>query len=486
MKKSQIFISAIALLLLVTVYLVFSRPAKVDQSVAVLPFVNMNDDPEQVFLSDGLTEGILNSLARQEGLTVVARSSSFKFREDDMGIQEIGKMLGVRSIVEGSLYLQGDQVRVTAQLINVEDSRHLWSQRYDGTSKDIFEIQDKIANTIADVLLRDKGEVVTKRAANNEAYQAYLNGRAHWNLRTPDDLKKGIVYFEDAIAKDPQYGAAYGGMADCYLALGYGSYLAPKDAFPKAFDAATKALALDSTLAEAHATLGHYMFYYKWDWAAAEQEFRKAISMNPNHELAYDWYGYYLTAMQRYDEAQVVLEKASSLDPLSSPIAMDIGFSLYYSGAYDEAMAALKTALDLNPKNPIAHIWMGRSLQAKQRYNEAISEYKQALEVTPGWNVAWAQIGNAYGVSGNTAEAKSVLDTLNSFASKKFVTSYGVALIHASLGDKEEAFKWLDKAYDERSHWLVWLRTDPRWTPLRSDKRFAELLAKVGLPEVNE
>jgi len=236
-------------------------------------------------------------------------------------------------------------------------------------------------------------------------------------------------------------------------------------------------------LAEPHASLGYYNFYYAWDWAAAEQEFRMAIALNPNFELGYDWYGYYLTAMQRYDEAKVVLEKAKELDPLSVPIATDMGFSTLYSGDYDQALKKLQAALQMNPKFMLAHIWMGRVYQVKKMYPEAIAEYKKTLELTMNWPVAWSVLGNVYGVSGDKASAKKILDTLAELSSKKFVTSYGVATVYTGLGENDRAFEWLNKAYDERSNWLVWLKADPRWAPLKTDKRYAELVNRVGLPQ---
>ncbi len=428
----------------------------------------------------------MNSLSLQEGLKVSARSSSFQFRGGATTLEEIGTKLGVQAIVEGAVDIDGDRIRIVVQLINAEDQMHLWSDRFEGNVDEIFSIQDKIANSIANALLPSSRRVVTQRTTNKEAYELYLKGRSHWNLRTQMELLKGVEVFEEAIEKDPEFGAAYAGLADCYTALGYASFLSPKQSFPKAFDAATKALKLDTTLAEAHATLGFYQFYYEWDWAEAEQEFRKAISINPNHELAYDWYGYYLTAMQRYDEAQVVFSKAASLDPLSAGIGTDMGFSLYYNKQYDKAAEALRAALKLNPNFPLARIWLGRVYQVKKMYDQSIDEYKKALTVMSGWPVAYAQIGNVYGVSGNHQQARVILDSLNSFATKKFVTSYGVALVYAGLGEKTKVYEWLNKAYDERSHWLVWLKVDPRWDEFRSDPQFAELLAKISLPETKE
>ncbi len=322
-----------------------------------------------------------------------------------------------------------------------------------------------------------------KTNLNAEAYDLYLKGRMQWNLRTPPDLNKGIEFFQEAIRLDTSFALAYAGLADCYTALGYGSFLSPKESFPKAFKAATKAIQLDPTLAEPHASLGYYRFYYDWDWAAAEQEFRSAIALNPNYEMGYDWYGYYLTAMKRYDEAQTILKEAASLDPLSAPICTDRGFSYYYSGDYESAIKQLTTSLTMNPKLGLTHIWLGRSYQVKKMYPQAIMENRKTLNVIPEWVPALAAIGNVYGIQGNRAEALGILDTLRLLSSKKYVTSYGVALVYVGLGENDESFKWLNKAYEERTHWLVWLKSDPRWMPLYNDKRFAELVNKVGLPQ---
>jgi tetratricopeptide (TPR) repeat protein len=331
--------------------------------------------------------------------------------------------------------------------------------------------------------LPDKRPTAKKTIINKDAYDLYLKGRYSWNLRAPPELKKGIDLFQQAIKLDPSYAAAYSGIADCYTALGYGSFLAPKEAFPKALEAATKALQLDSTLAEPHASLGYYRFYFDWDWAVAEQEFRAAISLNPNYEIAYDWYGVYLTAMKRYEEARTILKKAAELDPLSVPINTDIGFSLFYSGDNDAAIEKLNVSLAMNPNFGLAHLWLGRVYQEKKMFNQSIAEYKRVLQIAMQWPVAFAALGNVYGLSGDKKGAKNILDTLNLLSAKRFVTSYGVALVYAALNEKDQAFQWLNKAYDERSHWLVWLRSDPRWINIRSDKRFAALVNNVGLPQ---
>jgi adenylate cyclase len=496
LNMKKITFLAIAIVILILGYFILSnlvgvgssKNDKVDQSIAVLPFANMSNDPDQEYFSDGLTEGILNSIAQLKDLKVCARTSSFQFKGQNMEVKEIGKILGVNTIVEGSVQRQEDRVRITVQLINVKDNFHYWSEQYDESLEDIFAVQEKIADAIANklelTLLSKKEVVISKRPAPPQsAYDLFLKGRSLWNLGTPRDTKKAIELFQQAIIIYPEFARAYAAIADCYNALGYGSSIAPREAGPKAREAATKAIELDSTLAEPHASLGFCKFYFDWDWTAAEDEFRTSLALNPNYEIGYKWYGYFLTSMKRYDEALVILNKAVELDPFSVPISTDLGFSLYYSGKYDEAANNLKRSLQINPRFPLAHIWLGRTYQAMKMYPEAIEEYKSALLAAPDWPVGLAQIGNVYGVSGDKKMAENILDTLKSLLTKKFVTAYGIGLVYAGLDDKEQAFEWLNKAYEERSNWLVWLKTDPRWVMIKSDERFVELVNKVGLPD---
>ncbi|MEO5594259.1 MAG: tetratricopeptide repeat protein [Chitinophagaceae bacterium] len=496
-NKKYVIAVAMVLIVLVAGYFIWNKakreasPSAGDkattQSIAVLPFINKGNEPSQEYFSDGLSDGILNSLANVKGLKVSARFSSFQFRGININIKEVGQKLGVSNVLEGSYLLQGDRIQITAQLFNAEQGSYFWSADYNENIDDMFSLQDKIAHAVskklAIILPENDMQLPPRIPVAGPAYDLYLQGRAHWNLRTPPDLKKAINFFKQAIALEPSFARAYSGIADCYTALGYGSHLAPKESFSKAMEAATKALQLDTTLAEPHASLGFYKFYYEWDWAAAEQEFRMAIALNPNDEIAYDYYGYYLTAMKRYEEAVVILAKAAALDPLSVPIKTDIGFSMYYSRNYDTAIARLQSLVQKNPRFMLANLWLGRAYQAKKDFPSALGAYQKALEIAVNWPVALAAIGNAYGVSGDKAAAQKVLDTLYSLKSSRFVTSYGVALVYVGLGEKDKAFEWLTKAIEERSHWLVWLRTDPRWDPLRSDIRFAKLVNTVGLPD---
>ena len=463
------------------------KSVAINGSIAVLPFININNDPGQEYFSDGLTEGIINSLENLKNMKVCAMSSSNKFSGKDVSITDAAKKLNVGNILEGSVQRQGDKVLITVQLFNASDSTNILSEHYDENMNDIFALQDKIAKAIAEKLevtdVNSKSHITQKKTSNAGAYELYLRGRSFLNLGKPPDLKKAIDLFQQAITLDTLFARAYSGLADSYNALGYSSFIPPREAFPKGLEAATRAIQLDSTLAEPHASIGFYKFYYDWDWAAAEQEFRIAISLNPNYALAYKWYGYYLTAMERYDEADIILNKAAELDPLSVPIRTDIGFSLYYRRDYDEAIKKLQAALQMNPRYPLAHIWLGRSYQAKKMYPQAIDEFKNALSDAPNWPIGLSQIGNAYGVSGDKINGQRILDTLISLTQKQFISGYGMALVYQGLNENDQTLQWLNTAYQERSNWLVWVKSDPRWNPIRTDKRFIQLVTNVGLPQ---
>jgi tetratricopeptide (TPR) repeat protein len=395
--------------------------------------------------------------------------------------------LHVDAIVEGSVVRSGDEVRITAQLIYAPRDQHLWAEEYQRYLRDALSLQREVAVDIAKQVRvtltpNERSRLATAGVVDPAAYESYLRGRSYWNQRSEASLHKAIEQFSNAIEIDPGYAAAYSGIADCYTTLGYLSYLDPLDAFPRARDAATRAIELDPNLAEAHASLAYYNLYHAWNWGEAEREFKRAIELNPNYAVAHDWYSYYLIAMGRADEAWKEVNLAHDLDPLSVGISTDIGFNYFYRHDYDGAISQLRQTLAVSPKFPLAHLWLGRAYQQKKMYAEALDEFNKTDEDLPGWVVTLAGTGNAYGEWGRQAEAKKVLVHLDQLSLGKYVTPYGVALVYAGLDDKDEAFSWLNKAYEGRSHWLVWLNRDPRWDRLRSDPRFMELKKRVGLP----
>jgi DNA-binding winged helix-turn-helix (wHTH) protein/Flp pilus assembly protein TadD len=320
------------------------------------------------------------------------------------------------------------------------------------------------------------------RDGNADAYRAYLRGRFDWNQRSEAGLNRAIDHFQRTIEIDPAFAPAYSGLADCYATLGYLSYLAPGAAFPAARRHATRALELDSSLAEAHASLGFVKLYYDWDATGADAEFQRAIALDANYAASHEWYSIFLLAANRPEDAFREIQLARQPDPLSLPVNSDLGFHYYYTGRYDEAVKQLKFVLELNKDFPPAHLWLGRTYQELGRFDDALTEFRRVEDKLPEWPVSIAAKGFVTAAAGRADEAQNILDELQRLAGKKFVTSYGVALVYAGLGQSDSAFAWLNKAFDERSHWLVWLRLDPRWKGLRSDPRFAALMSRVGFP----
>ena len=319
-------------------------------------------------------------------------------------------------------------------------------------------------------------------SANPDAYRAYLEGRYHWSQRSEAGLKKGIDAFQSAVTCDPGFAAAHSGIADSYAALGYLSFISPADAFPLARRHALLALERDAALAEPHASLGYVKFYFDWDWSGAEKEFQQAIALDSDWAASHQWYSIYLLAAGRPIDALREIRLARESDPLSLAINTDLGFHYYYTRQYDEAIKQLKSVLAMKQDFAPAHLWLGRAYQQMGQFDDALGEFRQVEESVREWPVAVAARGSVEGAAGRPDKAKSVLAELQELAGHRFVTAYGVALVYAGIGDSDAAFTWLDKAFAERSHWLVWLRLDPRFGPLRSNSRFTELLGRMAFP----
>lgn len=464
----------------------FQRPAI--RSIAVLPLKNLSGNPADEYFADGMTDELITNLVKISALRVSSYTSVSKYKTVSTSLPQVAQELHVDGIVEGSVLRSGDQVRITAQLIYAPRDQHLWAEEYQRYVRDVLYLQREVARDIAEQVRvtltpNERSRLASAGAVDPAAYENYLRGRSFWNQRSEASLLKAIDQFNQAIEADAGYAPAYSGLADCYTTLGYLSYLDPLDAFPRARDAAAKALELDPSLAEAHTSLAYYNLYHAWNWVEAENEFQKAIELNPNYATAHDWYSYYLMAMGRFDQAWKEVSRARELDPLSVIISTDVGFNYFYRRNYDEAIRQLRDTLSVSPKFPVAHLWLGRAYQQKRMYPEAIEEFNRTDAALPGWVVTIAGMGNAYGEWGRDAEAKQILIRLNMLSREKYVTPYGIALVYAGIGDKDRAFLWLNKAVAGRSHWLVWLNRDPRWDRLRSDPRFADLKKRVGLPE---
>ncbi|PYY06912.1 MAG: hypothetical protein DMG69_21565 [Acidobacteria bacterium] len=449
-------------------------------SIAVLPLENLSGDPSQEYFADGITDALITQLAKLPGLRVISRTSIMQYKNSRRPLPDIARALSVDAVVEGSVSRSSNRVRVTAQLVDARADRHLWAEEYDRDLRDILTLQSELARDISEqVRANISSGQLRVGAVEPAAYESYLRGRSFWNQRTPAGLNQAIGHFQRAIELDPGYAEAYSGLADAYTALGYTSFSSPRDAFPRARELANKALGIDPSLAEARASLAYARLYYDWDWEGAEQEFQRAIAVNPNYATAYHWYSVLLTARGRHEEAFSEIRRAHELDPLSVSISTDMGFELYYARRYDQAITQLRSVLQTSPKFPLAHLWLGRAYEQKGMYREAITEFEQAGTSLKDWPVIIAAAGHAYGRWGHRSDAMMALRRMNELTKEEYVTPYGLAVIFAGLDDKEEAMSWLQNAYEDRSHWLVWLNLDPRFDNVRSDPRFQELLHRV-------
>jgi TolB-like protein/Tfp pilus assembly protein PilF len=452
--------------------------------MAVLPFKPVVADGRAEALARGMADARITRQSVLKDGVMRPTSSIRKYGGLEQDPLDAGRQLQVDAVLDGTILSTRGRVRITVRLLAVGSGASLWSGQFDQPSTDVLAAQDAIADGVIGALaLRLSGDervLLAKRpAVHPDAYQLYLKGRYHWNQRSEAGLRKATEYFAQAIAADPGYARAFSGLADAYTALGYTSYLAPGDAFPKAKQAALRALELDSTLPEPHASMGYVRLYYDWDWVDADKELRRSIALNPNYPTAHHWHAVYLTAMGQFDQARAAIVRAQELDPTSLSINTDLGFLLYYSRQYDAAIKQLATVLDMNRDFPLAHLWLGRAYQEKAMYDEAIASFRRTETVLRGWPVALAAIGHVQGISGRRGDARHTLEELRRLGRERYVTPYGVALIHAGLGERQQALAWLERALADRAHWLVWLKLDPRFDALRADPGFAELLVRI-------
>lgn len=459
-------------------------------SIAVLPLDNVTHDPAQEYFSDGMTEELITDLAKIRALRVISRASVMQFKGTRKPLPEIARTLNVDKVVEGSVLRFGDRVRITAQLIDAPSDRHLWSESYERDARDVLSLQDEVAQEICRhirvALTSEEQERLSRpRGVDPEVHILHLKGQYSFAKRTPDNLRTSIDYFTQAIAKDPSYAPSYAGLANAHgmMAIGAFDVLPPAEAMPKARAAALKALQLDESLADAHAALGWVRFNYDWDWAAAETEFRRAIELKPSYATAHQWYAVYLSAMGRPDEALSEATRALELDPLSLINVVALARAHYFARQFDRAIAACQDALQMDPAFALAHLWLGRPYEAKGMYQEAIGQYKQFATVTGRSMAALALLGEVYGRAGEPAQARRLLEEIRSSSQRTYVPAFYFALVYVGLGDRDEAFRWLDKALAERSDFMVYLNVHAGLDPLRSDPRFAALVRRVGLPQ---
>jgi DNA-binding winged helix-turn-helix (wHTH) protein/TolB-like protein/Tfp pilus assembly protein PilF len=453
------------------------------QSIAIMPFVDDSTNGDAEFLDDEIAASLVNSLTKLPKLRVVPRSVMVTYKGRNVDPRQIGQELNVRAVVTGRVHRRGDTISIQADLIDLDSVSQIWGQHYERRLSDILLVQEEISRDIFENL-RLKLNVEEQKQL--EAYRFYLKGRNAWNKRTREGMEQGIEFFQQAINADPNYAAAHAGLADCYnMQVIYGVH-APKDGFPKAKEAAIKALEMDDTLAEAHTSLAFIKFRWDRDRVEAEREFRLAIRHKPTYAPAHQWYSSYLVALERFDEAIAEAKRTSELEPLSFTASSHLGWILYLSGRTDEAIAQCSKILSLDPNSFPARRYLGLAYEQKGMYPQAIEEFQKGVKIS-GSPLMLALLGHAYAASGKTKEARQVLSDLHDLsqsrdaASSRYVSPYTVAAIYAALGEKDQAFKWLEQAYEERDVWLMNLKVDPVFAKLRTDKRFLDLLTRAGL-----
>jgi adenylate cyclase len=461
-----------------------ARRAHID-SLAVLPLANASADPGTEYLSDGITESIINTLSQLPQLKVMARATVFRYKGREVDAAEVRRDLKVRAVMMGRVLQFGDNLVIKTELIDTEDGSQLWGEQYKRKAADIFEVQEEISKEISEKLRikltgEEKKLLVKRYTDNTEAYRLYLKGRFCLSKTTKEALNNAIKHFRQAIEIDPDYALAYAGLADAYYALS-SNHLPANEAMPKALAAAEQALRMDETLAEAHASLGLVKAFYEWDWAGAEGEYKRAIELNPGYASAHHWYGWYLALMGRLNEAIREIKQASELDPLSLEINSDLGLSFFFARQYERAIEQFEKALEMDPNSIWTRFFMGWAREQKGDYAEAIEDYKRAAQLDDS-PLIMAALGHTYVMAGRRKEALEVLAEMKQLALTRHVSSYHFAIIHAALNEKDEAFRWLEKSYGAREEALVWLKVDPRLDALRTDARFIDLQRRVGLP----
>ncbi|MGD8726410.1 MAG: protein kinase [Gemmatimonadales bacterium] len=463
-----------------------AAPRPQPKSIAVLPFVNMSPEPENAYFSDGITEEITNALAKLRGLRVAARTSAFAYKGKSLATTDIGRELNVDTVLEGSVRKMGNRLRVTAQLTDVIEGYQLWSERFDREMEDVFAIQDEIASAIVGTLkgrwAAEQHEQIVKRYTENvEAYELYLKGRYVEKSRRREGFDKGIDYFEQAIAKDPNYALAYAGLADSYTFLAFYRFLPPHDAFPKANVAAMRALEADELLPEAHTSQAEVRFLYDWDWNGAEREFARALELHPEDATASHLYSEYLVSQQRLVEAIEHVNRAQHLEPLSPTINTGVGWTLYFGRDFESAIDQLLKTRDLDPEYVFVHWFLGLAYLAAGRNDDAIETYRQGLELSGEHAAMTAYLAYALAKSGKSKDARRLLRVLKKRSAEGYVPSDYFAVVHLGLGEIDETFTWLERACRERAVHLVFLNADPLFDGIRLDSRFTAILQSLGL-----
>jgi TolB-like protein/DNA-binding winged helix-turn-helix (wHTH) protein/Flp pilus assembly protein TadD len=486
--KISVFVMVLLIACLAAWKLYFSnRPPAVIRSLAVLPLESLSNDASQDYFADGMTDELITDLGQIGALRVISRTSVMTYKHARKPLPQIARELNVDAVVEGTVLRSGDQVRITAQLIEAATDKHLWPQSYDGELRNALSLQNKVAKAIADQIRinlnpQEQAALKSVRVVDAEAYESYLKGRYFWNKRTAEGLKAALNYFNQAIAKDPKYAPAYSGLADTYALLADWEYgvMTPKEALPKAKAAAIKALELDSTLGEAHTSLAFCLDVFDWDLDSAGKEYQRAIELNPGYATAHQWYASHLIVLGRNDEAIAEMRKAESLDPLSLIISADLADFLVVAHSYDESIRESRKTIEMDPNFALAHNQLGQAYLQKQMQDEAVAELQKAVELSSSSPTCVANLARAYIASGKRSEAEKLLSDLEKRSNSSYSHGSEIAEIYSALGDTDQAMNWLEKCFKERFNPSVLMR--PGFDPLRSDPRFKDLLRRIGLP----
>jgi TolB-like protein/DNA-binding winged helix-turn-helix (wHTH) protein/Flp pilus assembly protein TadD len=464
-----------------------NHPSPFIRSLAVLPLESLSSDASQDYFADGMTDELISDLGQISALRVISRTSVMAYKHTRKSLPQIARELNVDAVVEGTVLRSGDQVRITAQLIEGAADRHIWSQSYQGELRDTLALQNNVARAIADQIRinvnpQEQAALRNATVVNPVAYESYLKGRYFWNKRTADGLKAALAYFNEAIDEDSKYAQAYSGLADTYALLGDWQYavMTPKEALPKAKAAAIKALELDSALGEAHNSLAFCLDGFDWDFDSAGNEFRRAIELNPGYATARHWYAWHLALLRRYDDAIVEMRTAESLDPLSLIINADLAELLALAHSYDASIRQSRKTIEMDPNFGLAHNHLGQAYLQKHMNDEAVAELQEAVRLSGGSPTCIANLARAYAASGKRSQAVELLSDLKKRSHPGQSLASEVAVIYASLGDTDQVMSWLEKGYEERFNPGVLIR--PGFDPLRSDPRFEDLVRRVGLP----
>ncbi len=459
-------------------------------SLAVLPLQDFSHDPEQEYFADGMTEALIANLAKIEALKVISRTSVMRYKGTQKTLPEIARELGVDGLVEGSVQREGDQVRITVQLIHGATDKNVWTDSHQRELRGVLDLQNEVARAIAGKIEArltpvEQARLATRRSVDPDAYQLYLKGRYFFDKRSDEGFRRGIEYFNQAIEKDPTYALPYAGLAYSYNQMGHELYsvMPQQEAYPKAKAAAMKALELDETLADAHNVLAMVRLRYDRDWLGAENEHKRAIQLDPNNAVSHFWYWHFLLPQGRTQQSLEESQRALELDPLSMIVNVHLGWHYLYAQQFEQAVAQLQKAIELDSRFALTYLFLGQAYEEQQNYEKAIATFQTGITLSHGVPVYVAGLGHAYALAGKRGEALKVLADLQTASKRRYVPSYEIAVIYAGLGDKEQTLAWLQKAYDDRdSSWLVDVNVDPRFKPLHSDTRFVELVRRIGGP----